>query len=98
MKPEYFEQSVRWFREERETFQSAGVSAKILQEASSLQFVLNAVVAKHLAEIQSDPDFVNEIPQGAVTQQGALTITRVFERFCPCPQTNYRISTASCKA
>ncbi len=61
MKSEYFEQLVSWFREERETFQSAGVSGEILQEASSLQFVLNAVVAKPLAEIESDPDFVNEI-------------------------------------
>jgi hypothetical protein len=57
MKPEYFDQLAKWFHEEREAFKAKGAKGDILEESAFLELVLDAVMAKHLAEIRSDPEF-----------------------------------------
>jgi len=57
MKPEYFDQLTKWFDEEREAFKAKGAKGDILEESAFLELVLDAVMAKHLAEIRSDPEF-----------------------------------------
>jgi hypothetical protein len=93
MKPEYFEHLVRWFREEREAFQSAVRAAKSHKNLHSFSSFWTPSWLRITTKSWRNPDFVNEIPQGAVTQQGALTITKVFERFWfmpPRPITGYQ--------
>jgi hypothetical protein len=53
MKPEYLDQLIKWFREEREAFKAKGAKGDILEESAFLELVLDAVTAKHLAEIRS---------------------------------------------
>jgi hypothetical protein len=57
MKPEYLDQLIKCFREEREAFKAKGAKGDILEESAFLELVLDAVTAKHLAEIRSDPEF-----------------------------------------
>jgi hypothetical protein len=61
MKPEYFDQLVRWYREERDSFKAKGATGEILQEAALHQLVLDILMTKHLAEIRSDPQFLAAI-------------------------------------
>jgi lipoate-protein ligase A len=56
-KTDTLEQLAKWFDEEREAFKAKGAKGEILEEAAFLEIVLDAVMAKHLAEIRSDPEF-----------------------------------------
>jgi hypothetical protein len=65
MKPEYLDQPTKWFEDEREAFKAKGAKGDILEESAFLELVLDAVMAKHLAEIRSDPEFWAAILEGS---------------------------------
>jgi hypothetical protein len=65
MKREYLDLLIKWFYEEREAFKAKGAKGEILEESAFLELVLDAVMAKHLAEIRSDPEFWAAILKGS---------------------------------
>ena len=65
MKPEYLDQLAKWFDEEREASKAKGAKGEIPEETAFFELVLDAIMAKHLAEIRSDPEFGAAILEGS---------------------------------
>src|ERR1700751_4650841 len=61
MRWEYLDQLAVWFQEEVEGFKAKGASEDIIREPAFTSLLVETVFTKHIDEIFSDPEFVEEI-------------------------------------
>src|ERR1700741_1320354 len=61
MKREYFERLACWFNEEFKALRAKGASQEIVREPAFTSLLVETVFTKHIDEIFSDPEFVEEI-------------------------------------
>jgi hypothetical protein len=61
MKREYFARLACWFNEEVKAFKAKGASEEIVSEPAFTSLLVETVFKKHIDEIFSDPEFVEEI-------------------------------------